>query len=53
MSVAAPNSAVGKLSMPHQIVVALPLRQDGKIWTGTVTFTLPYSFIKQTEFRSQ
>jgi hypothetical protein len=23
----------------HQIVVALPLRQDGKIWTGTVTFT--------------
>jgi hypothetical protein len=38
MSVPAPNSAVNK-SMPHQIVVALPLRQDGKIWTGTVTFT--------------
>ena len=38
MSVAAPNSAVSN-SMPHQIVVALPLRQDGKIWTGTVTFT--------------
>jgi hypothetical protein len=38
MSVPTPNSAVNK-SMPHQIVVALPLRQDGKIWTGTVTFT--------------
>jgi hypothetical protein len=25
--------------MPHQIVVALPLRQDRKIWTGTATFT--------------
>jgi hypothetical protein len=25
--------------LPHQIVVALPIRQDGKIWTGTVTFT--------------
>ncbi len=39
MSVPAPNSVVDKQSMPHQIVVALPLRQDGKIWTGTVTFT--------------
>ncbi len=39
MSVAAPNSAIDQRSMPHQIVVALPLRQDGKIWTGTVTFT--------------
>jgi len=38
MSFSAPNSAVNK-SMPHQIVVALPLRQDRKIWTGTVTFT--------------
>jgi len=27
----------GKL--PHQIVFALPLRNDSKIWTGTVTFT--------------
>ena len=25
--------------IPHQIVVALPARSDGKIWTGTVTFT--------------
>ncbi|HZE78380.1 MAG TPA: hypothetical protein VE089_07520 [Nitrososphaeraceae archaeon] len=25
--------------IPHQIVVALPVRSDGKIWTGTVTFT--------------
>src|ERR671922_1191073 len=27
----------GKL--PHQVVFALPLRNDSKIWTGTVTFT--------------
>jgi hypothetical protein len=27
----------GKL--PHQIVFALPLRNDSKVWTGTVTFT--------------
>ena len=27
----------GKL--PHQIVFGLPLRDDGRIWTGTVTFT--------------
>ncbi len=27
----------GKL--PHQIVFALPLRNDSRIWTGTVTFT--------------
>jgi len=38
MSFPAPNSVVNK-SMPHQIVVALPLRHDGKIWIGTVTFT--------------
>jgi hypothetical protein len=31
MSVPAPNAAVNKQSMPHQIVVALPLRQDGKV----------------------
>jgi hypothetical protein len=39
MSIAAPNAPVNKQSVPHQIVVALPLRQDGKIWTGTLTFT--------------
>ena len=39
MSVAAPSAAINKQSMPHQMVVALPLRDDGKIWTGTVTFT--------------
>ena len=39
MSVPAPNASVNKQSVPHQIVVALPLREDGKIWTGTVTFT--------------
>jgi hypothetical protein len=25
--------------IPHQIVFALPLRNDSKVWTGTVTFT--------------
>lgn len=25
--------------VPHQIIFALPLRNDSKIWTGTVTFT--------------
>jgi hypothetical protein len=35
----APNAPVNKQSVPHQIVVALPLREDGKIWAGTVTFT--------------
>lgn len=39
MSVPAPNAPVNKQNVPHQIVVALPLREDGKIWTGTVTFT--------------
>jgi hypothetical protein len=39
MSIPAPNAPVNKQSVPHQIVVALPLRGDGKIWTGTVTFT--------------
>jgi hypothetical protein len=36
MSEPAPNAPQ---ILPHQIVVALPIRQDGKIWTGTVTFT--------------
>jgi hypothetical protein len=39
MSVPAPSASLNKQSVPHQIVVALPLREDGKIWTGTVTFT--------------
>src|SRR5919201_5264423 len=38
MSVPAPNAPVNKQSIPHQIVVALPLREDGKVWSGTVTF---------------
>lgn len=25
--------------IPHQIVFGLPLRDDGKIWTGVITFT--------------
>src|ERR671933_672429 len=39
MSIPAPNANLNNQTMPHQIVIALPLRQDGKIWTGTATFT--------------
>lgn len=45
MSVPAPNANCPKFNftscqlIPHQIVVALPIRSDGAIWTGTVTFT--------------
>ena len=45
MSVPAPNAICPKFNstscqlIPHQIVVALPIRSDGAIWTGTVTFT--------------
>jgi hypothetical protein len=39
MSLPAPSALANKQNVPHQIVVALPLRNDGKIWTGTVTFT--------------
>jgi len=38
MSVSAPNAILNNQTIPHQIVVALPIRQDGKIWKGTVTF---------------
>jgi hypothetical protein len=39
MSIPAPNAPVNNQSIPHQIVVALPIRADGKIWIGTATFT--------------
>jgi hypothetical protein len=39
MSIPAPNANLNNQTMPHQIATALPLRQDGKIWTGTATFT--------------
>jgi hypothetical protein len=39
MSISAPSASINKQNVPHQIVVALPLREDGKILTGTVTFT--------------
>src|SRR5919205_2184780 len=39
MSIPAPSANINNQTMPHQIVIALPLRQDGKIWTGTATFT--------------
>jgi len=50
MSFPAPNSAVNK-SLPHQIVVALPLRQDGKIWAGTATFTASKPIEVEVEHR--
>jgi len=37
MSSAAPVAHTGNL--PHAVVFALPLREDGKIYTGQVTFT--------------
>lgn len=37
MSVAAPVAHTGHL--PHAVVFALPLRDDGKVYTGRVTFT--------------
>ena len=39
MSIPAPNANLNNQTIPHQIVIALPLRPDGKIWTGTATFT--------------
>lgn len=39
MSVSAPNARANNQSVPHQIVVALPIRDDVKIWVGTATFT--------------
>ncbi|HEY7081384.1 MAG TPA: hypothetical protein VH500_16925 [Nitrososphaeraceae archaeon] len=39
MSVPAPTARANNQTVPHQIVVALPIRNDGKIWVGTSTFT--------------
>ena len=39
MSIPAPNALANNQTIPHQIVIPLPLREDGKIWTGTATFT--------------
>jgi hypothetical protein len=33
------NAKMNNQDIPHSIVVALPIRADGKIWTGAVTFT--------------
>ncbi len=33
------SAKINNQEIPHSIVVALPIRADGKIWTGTVTFT--------------
>ena len=38
-SIPAASAKINNQEIPHSIVVALPLREDGKLWTGTVTFT--------------
>ncbi|MGN6351166.1 MAG: hypothetical protein ACTHL3_06850 [Candidatus Nitrosocosmicus sp.] len=38
-SMPAPSAKINNQQIPHSIVVALPIRSDGKIWIGTVTFT--------------
>ena len=37
MSSTAPVKAPGQ-PLPHQTVFALPIREDGKVWSGKVTF---------------
>lgn len=39
MSMPASPTVTPHGKLPHQIIFALPLRNDSKIWTGTVTFT--------------
>ncbi len=39
LSVPASSAKINNQSIPHAIVVALPIREDGKIWIGTVTYT--------------
>ena len=39
MSIPSPSANINNQTIPHQIVIALPLIEDGKIWTGTATFT--------------
>src|ERR1044071_9910965 len=39
MSVPASPTVTPHGKLPHQVVFALPLRNDSQIWTGTVTFT--------------
>jgi hypothetical protein len=39
MLVPASNARTNNRSVPHQIVGALPIIHDGKIWVGTTTFT--------------
>src|ERR687890_292012 len=39
LSMPASSAKINNQQIPHSIVVALPIRSDGKIWTGTATFT--------------
>lgn len=38
-STPASSAKINNQSIPHSIVIALPIRADGKIWEGTVTYT--------------
>jgi len=39
LSVPASSAKINNQSMPHAIVVALPIREDGRLWIGSVTYT--------------
>ncbi len=39
VSLPSASAKINNQEVPHSIVVALPIRADEKIWTGTVTFT--------------
>ena len=38
LSMPASSAKINNQQIPHSIVVALPIRSDGKIWVGTATF---------------
>ena len=39
LSLPSASAKINNQTIPHSTVVALPIRADEKIWTGTVTFT--------------
>jgi hypothetical protein len=51
MSLPAPTARANNQTIPHQIVVALPMRNDGKIWVGTATFTASKPIEVEVEHR--
>jgi hypothetical protein len=51
MSLPAPTARANNQTIPHQIVVALPMRNDGKILVGTATFTASKPIEVEVEHR--